>query len=435
MNNYLKALPSNVQAEQELLSGIFYNPKVITDVVNRIIPDDFYRDSHKLIYNAMCGLFAEGKDINIINMIETIGKDNITNIGGISYISELIAGGTPGSLKQYMDIIKEKSFRRKAIKSMNEAMTKLYDETSKASVIVGKLANSLVAVENKKDVLNDEQLLSKTVDEISRRQQNGGEIPGMETGFKDFDKATNGLKGGELFILAGRPSMGKTLIALNMQDGLALNGHKSLVCELEMTEEMLGMRRLAYSSNISAQKLQTGKLDDKEFLKLMNTCNFMAKNDMVFTDCSDYQSILTVKAKAKAMKNSKGLDVLIIDHLGLMDIPGENRNNAIGEVTRQLKLLAKELDICVILLSQLSRAVEQRADKRPMMSDLRDSGNIEQDADLIVFAYRDEYYNPESTDKNIMEWIIAKQRNGRVGTLRFGYQAEYQKILNLDFNH
>lgn len=435
MIDIYKALPSNVQAEQELLSGIFYNPKVITDVVNRMSPDDFYRDSHKLIYNAMCGLFAEGKDINVINMVETIGKDNIAKIGGITYLSELVAGGAPGSLKQYMNIIKEKSFRRKAIKNMSEAMAQLYDESTKANMVVGKLANSLVAVENRKDILNDEQLLTKTVDEISRRQQNGGEIPGMATGFKDFDKATNGLKKGEFVIIAGRPSMGKTLMALNIQDGLALNGYTSLIAELEMTEESLGMRRLAYSANIQGQKLQTGKLSDEEFLKLMNTCNFMSKNNMVFTDCSDYQSLLTIKAKAKALKQTQGLDVLIIDHLGLMDIPGENRNNAIGEVTRQLKLLAKELSICVILLSQLSRAVEQRADKRPMMSDLRDSGNIEQDADLIVFAYRDEYYNPESTDKNIMEWIIAKQRNGRVGTLKFGYLADYQKITNLDFTH
>ena len=272
------------------------------------------------------------------------------------------------------------------------------------------------------------------MDVIEKHYQNGGEIPGMKTGFTDFDRATNGLKKGEFFVIGGRPSMGKTLIALNMADGLAKNGYKVSIIELEMTAEALGIRRLAYNSNIASNKLQTGNLTDKEFIKIEETFNYLAKQGNVFTDCSDYQNILTIKAKAKAIKETKGLDVLIIDHLGLMDIKErENRTYAIGEITRQLKLLAKELDINVILLCQLSRAVEMRADKRPMLSDLRESGNIEQDADLVVFAYRDEYYNPQTEDKNIMEWSIAKQRNGKTGTLKFAYLSDLQKIGNLDY--
>ena len=257
------------------------------------------------------------------------------------------------------------------------------------------------------------------MDVIEKHYQNGGEIPGMKTGFTDFDRATNGLKKGEFFVIGGRPSMGKTLIALNMADGLAKNGYKVSIIELEMTAEALGIRRLAYNSNIASNKLQTGNLTDKEFIKIEETFNYLAKQGNVFTDCSDYQNILTIKAKAKAIKETKGLDVLIIDHLGLMDIKEkENRTYAIGEITRQLKLLAKELDINVILLCQLSRAVEMRADK---------------DADLVVFAYRDEYYNPQTEDENIMEWSIAKQRNGKTGTLKFAYLSDLQKIGNLDY--
>jgi replicative DNA helicase len=226
----------------------------------------------------------------------------------------------------------------------------------------------------------------------------------------------------------------KTLMALNMADGLAKENKKVAIVEMEMTEEQLGVRRLSYMSDIESQKLQTGKLSSGEFEKIAITFSELAQRNNIFTDCSSYQNILTIKAKAKSIKQAYGLDVLIIDHLTLMDIPTTgNRSVDIGEITRQLKLLAKEIDINVILLCQLSRSVELRGDKRPMMSDLRESGNIEQDADLIVFAYRDEYYNKETEDKNIMEWIIAKQRNGKTGTLKFFYSDKMQKIKNLDF--
>ena len=270
------------------------------------------------------------------------------------------------------------------------------------------------------------------MDEIEKRYKNGGQISGMETGFINFDRATNGFKKGELVVIGGRPSMGKTLMALNIGDNLAEKGYSVGLIELEMTPEALGFRRIAYNSGTEAQKLQTGKLNDEEFCKIAMTCNRLAKNNKIFTDCSSYQNILTIKAKAKAIKQAHGLDCLIIDHLTLMDIPSKNnRSQEIGDVTRSLKLLAKELDINVILICQLSRAVESRSNKRPVMSDLRESGNIEQDADLIVFAYRDEYYYPDTDDKDIMEWIISKQRNGKTGTLKFKYFDKLQKIENL----
>ena len=354
----MNQLPQNIQVEVEILGGVMYNPEILIEVLESITCEDFYNKRHAIIFEGLCKLIAEGKDINITMLVDS--------------------------------------------------------STSHSSI------------------LEDAKLLTLTVDEIEKRYKNGGQISGMETGFINFDRATNGLKKGELVVIGGRPSMGKTLMALNIGDSLAENGYNVGLMELEMTPEALGFRRLAYNSNTEVQKLQTGKLNDVEFCKIATTFNRLAKNNKLFTDCSSYQNMLTIKAKAKAIKQAHGLDCLIIDHLTLMDIPSKNnRSQEIGDVTRGLKLLAKELDINVILVCQLSRAVESRNNKRPIMSDLRESGNIEQDADLIVFAYRDEYYYPDTDEKNIMEWIISKQRNGRTGTLKFKYFDKLQKIENL----
>lgn len=431
----MQKLPQNISVEQEILGGILHNPTILSEIIENLKIEDFYTTQHQLIYGTICELFAEGKDINITLIVNKIGKENLRKIGGITYITELAVGGLSITPKTYINMIKNTAFRRRAIKHMTEAVQKMYDDKEDPDTILGDLSDILTSnKENKTAIMDENKLLAITLKEIEKRYQVGGEIPGMQTGFIDFDKATNGLKKGELFVVGGRPSMGKTLMALNIADGLGRNGYKGLIIELEMTAEGLGMRRLAYNSNIEAQKLQTGKLTETEFSKLAETYNYLSIKNNVFTDCSSYQSILTIKAKAKAMKQVHGLDFLIVDHLTLLDIKDKgNRSHEIGEVTRQLKLLAKELDINIILLCQLSRAVEMRTDKRPMMSDLRESGNIEQDADLIVFAYRDEYYNPETQDKNIMEWIISKQRNGKTGTLKFYYIDKLQKIGNLDY--
>ena len=431
----MQELPQNIRVEQEILGAILYNPSIFAEIIENLRIDDFYNTKHQFIFGSMCKLFAQGKDINITLLINAIGKDNIASAGGATYITELSIGGLSINPKPYIKMLKDTAFRRRSIKYMNEAIQKMYDEKEDPNKVAGDLNNILTAnAENKTSIMDESKLLGITLKEIEKRCQAGGEIPGMQTNYTDFDRATNGLKKGELFVIGGRPSMGKTLMALNIADGLGKNGYKGLIIELEMTAEGLGMRRLAYNSNIESQKLQTGKLTESEFIKLAQTYNDLSIKNNVFTDCSSYQSILTIKAKAKAMKQTHGLDFLVVDHLTLLDISDKgNRSHEIGEVTRQLKLLAKELDINIILLCQLSRAVEMRTDKRPMMSDLRESGNIEQDADLIVFAYRDEYYHPESQDKNIMEWIISKQRNGKTGTLKFYYIDKLQKIGNLDY--
>ncbi|ACD21920.1 replicative DNA helicase [Clostridium botulinum] len=433
----IQALPSSIRTEQEIIGAIFYNPSIAAEVIEKVITEDFYRTDHKLIYNAICSLFAEGEDINLTMLINKIGKEKISDIGGVTYLTELQLGGMPIRPNSYIKILKDKSYRRQAIKSMTKAISKLHNETTKAYEIGGEVANTLTqSCDTKSSVNNDEQLFQKTLENIEMRVKKGGEIPGLKTGLNDFDKNTGGLQKGELNIVAGRPSMGKTMFSLNIAEGLAKNGSKVFLAELEMTEEALGMRRLALNANVDAERMKFGMLNDEDLSKLITETNILSKRNAMFTDCSSAQNLLTIKAKSKAIKQTQGLDVVIIDHLTLMDMPNKStRDLAVGEVTKGLKALAKDLDVSVVLLSQLSRGVELRADKRPMLSDLRESGNIEQDADLVTFMYRDEYYNKETEDKHILECIIAKQRNGRTGTLKFAYIPQFQKVADLDYIH
>lgn len=250
----------------------------------------------------------------------------------------------------------------------------------------------------------------------------------MRTGYKSLDENLNGLKKGELVIVAGRPSMGKTVFALNLLDRLSDNNYKVLLHELEMGEETISMRLFSSRLNIENKLLQSGKLSEEQFMSLIDEYQKLIKRGNAFIDFGSKQSLLSISAKAKTMKQTKGLDVLIIDYLGLMDIDlKDTRTNAVGEITRGLKLLAKELNISIVLLCQLSRAVEGRIDKRPMLSDLRDSGNIEQDADVVIFTYREKYYDKKLKEDKL-ELIVGKNRNGKTGTIKLDFYPEYQKI-------
>lgn len=426
-------LPHSINCEQELLSGILYNPKIMTEVISEVEVDDFYINAHRTIYSALCSIFAHGREINMTMIIEEISKDNLKKIGGVTYLTELMTGGMNINTAQYVNILKEKSYRRKVIKTCYCAAESLYSDKCDSLKVVENVMNNLICpMENKRSVLKDCDLFEKALVEIEERVKSGDHIPGMETGLRDFDKNAGGLQRGELDIIAGRPSMGKTLFALNLGDGLGENGFSTLLCELEMTEKSIGMRRLSYYSYVEAEKMKFGKLSDDEIDRIICGADSLSRRNSMFTDCTPKQSLLTIRAKAKSIKQSHGLDVIIIDHLNLMSISQrETRDNAIGEVTRGLKILAKELDVCIILICQLSRAVEQRNDKRPMLSDLRESGNIEQDADMVLFLYRDEYYNKYTKEPGIMECIIGKHRNGRIGTLKFRYEDKYQKISDL----
>lgn len=424
----------SIEAEIEVLGAILVKPKLIETCVMSLKIEDFYLEKHKKLYKGILNLYYEGKDISVTTLIEEITREKLKEVGGISYISELITSGLPVNIEGHIEILKEKSYRRKIMMALNKGLKYIQNEKIKAFEIAGKIQNDLLEDEefSKRKILSDEDLFSKTLDKIEKIYNSKGNMFGMKTGFYKFDSVTNGLQKGELVVIGGRPSMGKTATALSIAEGLADNGSNVLLFEMEMTEESLGIRRFAARSNIKASKISSAKLNDVEFTKLINTFNEFSKRGRIFTDCSSYQDILKIKSKCNGLKISKGLDVVIIDHLGLMDMSkGENRVQAVGEVTRSLKLLAKELDICIILLCQLSRAVEQRRDKIPMLSDLRESGNIEQDADLVMFIYREDYYDNECENKDVICWVIAKQRNGKTGTLEFKYLDEFQRIENL----
>lgn len=433
MGNTVQALPSNVLCEQELLSGIFYDTSILPEVIDKLYAEDFYMNSHQIIYSAIKKLFLNGQDINLTQLIETMDKDRIKEAGGISYVTELMVNGLKISPLQYVKILKEKSYRRSAIKAMKHAINNLYDEKTHSSDEIEKVMTTLMSRnENRNMVSKDSALLNRTVDEIQERVKWGNIIPGMKSGIDSIDKNIGGFVRGELDIISGRPSMGKTMFTLNIGDGLCRNGYKVFMCELEMTEKAIGMRRLSYSAMVEVEKMKFGRLTDEEISRIIAAQSEISERDSMYTDCSPYQDLLSIRIKAKSLKAMYGLDVIIIDHLSLMNIPkGQTRDAAIGEVTRGLKILAKELDVCVILICQLSRAVEQRNDKRPMLSDLRESGNIEQDADMVMFLYRDEYYNKYTKDRGIMECIIGKHRNGRIGTLKFKYDEKYQKISEI----
>lgn len=433
MGNTVQALPSNVLCEQELLSGIFYDTSILPEVIDKLYAEDFYMSAHQIIYSAIKKLFLNGQDINLTQLIETMDKDRIKEAGGISYVTELMVNGLKISPLQYVKILKEKSYRRSAIKAMKHAINNLYDEKTHSSDEIEKVMTTLMRRnENRNMVSKDSVLLNRTVDEIQERVKWGNIIPGMKSGIESIDKNIGGFVRGELDIISGRPSMGKTMFTLNIGDGLCRNGYKVFMCELEMTEKAIGMRRLSYSAMVEVEKMKFGRLTDEEISRIIAAQSEISERDSMYTDCSPYQDLLSIRIKAKSLKAMYGLDVIIIDHLSLMNIPkGQTRDAAIGEVTRGLKILAKELDVCVILICQLSRAVEQRNDKRPMLSDLRESGNIEQDADMVMFLYRDEYYNKYTKDRGIMECIIGKHRNGRIGTLKFKYDEKYQKISEI----
>lgn len=428
----IKALPAAIEVEQELLSALLVNNEMLNDVIDILGPEDFYNSANQLIYEAVIKLYMKDIKPDAITIANTLGVEKIAQIGGITYLSNLINSGVSSrNIKKYAEIVKDKSNRRKLIHAGQELVQKAYAEETQLDEIVNTTQDKLLETTNANEavIYTDEELMTYTLDTIQERFLNGGEIPGMRTGLKSLDNATNGLKKGELNIVAARPSMGKTVFALNIADGLAVQGYKVALFEMEMTPDALGMRRLAARACVDSITLNRGKLSDEDWARVGYKSSEIASKNNMFTDCSVNLSVADIKARSKKLKQKYGLDVIVIDHLTLMKMSKrERRDLEVADVTMNLKFLAKEIDVTVILLSQLNRGVEQRSDKRPMLSDLRESGAIEQDADLIMFLYRDEYYNPQSDDKGIMEVNIAKQRNGKTGVLKFSYKEEYQLI-------
>jgi len=431
----MQPLPQNLESERELLGNLIKDNNYMMETIQVLTSKDFYTESNKKIYGAMEEMFKNNIDIDIVTLATKL-KDSLQFIGGITYITNLYESSMGRGTKAHIDIIKDCSIRRNIIKQSSMMMEQAFSDV-KPKDIINNFSNNMldIATEGEK-ILTASEVMEKTLSFVEENFNRGGGIIGMPCGLNTIDMATDGFIKKEVVVIAGRPSMGKTIVATTLADGLSKE-NKVAIFELEMSEESLGVRMIASKSMMNGVKLRRGKFEDREWANVSNAAANIATRNL-WIDTNAVQNIYDIKAKAKRLKVQNGLDVIIIDHIGLLEETSKtigNRNATIGEITRQAKIMAKELDICVVLLSQLSRTPELRADHRPMMSDLSESGKIEQDADLILFLYRDEYYDNESEDKNIIEINVAKQRNGKCGTLKMACILEMQIIADLDVIH
>ena len=435
----LKKIPHSLEAEKALIGGIFYNQELFEEIKDIVSAEDFYKIEHSSIYKAMEQVYSDSKGIDAILIDEEIKKSNSKNKEEIlEVLSDILDEITSSyNLLEYANLIKEKAMLRR-LGNVGAEITQLaYNDIRPAEDIID-IAESMVLNLSKK-ILKNSIVDMKTagVDEIMRMERvsdNRGKTLGIPTGFIDLDRMTSGLNNSDLIILAARPAMGKTAFALN----LALNAGKEqknvLVFSLEMPAQQLYQRLLSIESGIPQHKLKNVYLEEDEWTKLTVATLNLSKTSIFVADLP-YTNVLEIRSYARKMKSQKKLDLIIIDYLQLINGTGRggsefSRQQEISDISRSLKGLARELDVPVIALSQLSRAVESRVDKRPMLSDLRESGAIEQDADIVAFLYREEYYIPETENKGITELIIGKHRNGATGTVKLNFLSEFTKFTN-----
>lgn len=428
-------LPQNLEAEQALLGCLINKPSKIQDIEDTVYVSDFYLEKHKVLYSALKELSANNNEIDLVTLLEELRMENkLTEAGGVSYITELSNGFYTSNIKSYIDIIKDKANRRALIKLGRDTISEAYSEKDLEKV-TGEVEDSIYKINNNKesvDFIGIGQAVEETLKRIEINYQNGGKILGTTTGYKDLDNTISGLVPGDFIIVAARPSMGKTAFALNIAQYASKEVNVGIF-SLEMTREQLVQRMISSRCLIEYQNIKTGALTDKEFMKITSGINAIMSRNIFIDDEST--TLSEIKAKAKWLKNRKGLDVIMIDYLQLIESTEKSasREQEVSKISRELKKLAKQLNITVIALSQLSRAPEQRSDHRPILSDLRESGSIEQDADIILMLYRDEYYNKETHDKNIADVIINKNRNGEVKTIKLGWLGQYQRFAELDY--
>ncbi|MCM3726845.1 replicative DNA helicase [Neobacillus cucumis] len=432
--------PQNIEAEQAVLGAIFLEPSALTLASEILIPEDFYRASHQKIFNVMLDLNDQGKAVDLVTVTEELAAAKlIEDIGGVSYLSDL-SGSVPtaANIEYYARIVEEKSLLRRLIRTATNIASDGYSREDEVEALLSEAEKSIMEVAQRKNAgafHNIKDVLVRTYDNIEEMHNRVGDITGISTGFAELDRMTAGFQRNDLIIVGARPSVGKTAFALNIAANVATKTAENVaIFSLEMGAEQLVMRMLCSEGNIDAQRLRTGSLTDDDWGKLTMAMGSLS-NSGIFIDDTPGVRISDIRSKCRRLQQEHGLGMILIDYLQLIlgsGRSGENRQQEVSEISRSLKQLARELKVPVIALSQLSRGVEQRQDKRPMMSDIRESGSIEQDADIVAFLYRDDYYDKESENKNIIEIIIAKQRNGPTGTVALAFVKEYNKFVNLE---
>ncbi|UAL47433.1 replicative DNA helicase [Sutcliffiella horikoshii] len=433
--------PQNIEAEQAVIGAIFLEPSALTLASELVMPDDFYRAAHQKIYDCMLNLSDRGEPVDLVTVTSELANLKLLEeVGGVSYLSD-IAGSVPtaANIEYYAKIVEEKSILRRLIRTATNIAQEGYSREDEVAGLLNEAEKQILEVSQRKNsgvFQNIKDVLVKTYDNIETLHNRKGEVTGIETGFTELDKMTAGFQRNDLIIIAARPSVGKTAFALNIAQNVATKARENVaIFSLEMGAEQLVMRMLCAEGNINAQNLRTGQLTADDWSKLTMAMGSLS-NAGIYIDDTPGIRVSEIRSKCRRLRQESGLGMILIDYLQLIQGSGrgggENRQQEVSEISRSLKALARELEVPVIALSQLSRGVEQRQDKRPMMSDIRESGSIEQDADIVGFLYRDDYYDKESENKNIIEIILAKQRNGPVGTVSLAFVKEYNKFVNLE---
>ncbi|KRE89582.1 replicative DNA helicase [Frateuria sp. Soil773] len=437
----LRVPPHSIDAEQAVLGGLMLAPDALDKVADKLGEQDFYRKDHRLIWRAINELAVKGMPCDAVTLGDWFEANGLAEmVGGASYLIEL-ANATPSAanIAAYADIVREKSVLRQLIDAGTSITEDGYRPEGKSVQEVLESAEQRVfhiaesGARGKKDSVSMREAVKDAFRMLTERYENRGQLTGISTGFTDLDELTSGLQPSDLIIVAARPSMGKTAFSVNIAEAAALRAKKAVVIfSMEMSASQLAFRLISSIGRIHAQHLRNGDLSEEDWPRVTNAIAILSEAK-IFIDDSPGLSPVELRARARRLhREHGGLGLIVIDYLQLMQVPGnkENRATEISEISRSLKGLAKELNVPVIALSQLNRSLEQRADKRPMMSDLRESGAIEQDADVIMFIYRDEYYNKESPDKGLAEIIIGKQRNGPTETVKLAFLGHYTKFEN-----
>ena len=434
-----RVLPHSIEAEQAVVGSMLMDRDAILTSSEIISGEDFYQTAYGVIFDTVVEIYNEGKPVDLITLQERLKeKDVPAEISSLEFVRDLVtAVPTSANVKYYAEIVAEKSMLRRLIKLNDEISNMCYlgKESMEAVLeITEKKVFELVQKRNTGDYVPIKDVVLNALEKIEAASKISGSVTGIPTGFLDLDYKMSGLQPSDLILVAARPSMGKTAFVLNIAQHVAFKVHKSVaIFSLEMSKEQLVNRLFSLEAQVDSQSLRTGNLKDEDWEKLIESAGIIGKSKLIIDDTPGI-SISELRSKCRKFKLEQGLDLIIIDYLQLMTgrVGGrsESRQQEISEISRSLKGLARELNVPVIALSQLSRAVEQRPDHRPMMSDLRESGAIEQDADVVMFIYRDDYYNKDTEMKNIAEIIIAKQRNGSIGTVNLTWLPNYTKFAN-----
>ncbi len=433
--------PHSIEAEQSVIGAMLMDKEAIIVASEMLHGDEFYARQHGVLFDAMVELYNEGKPVDLITLQNRLReKDVPPEISSLEFVKDLLdVVPTSANVKHYATIVAEKALLRKLIRTNEEIANACYLGKDKVETILEETEKrifELVQSRNSGDYVPIRQVVINALEKIEASAKTKGNVTGLSTGFLDLDYKTAGMQPSDFILVAARPSMGKTAFVLNIAEHMAFKESKCVaIFSLEMSKEQLVNRLFSLESRVDAQQLRTGDLKDSDWEKLIESANVIGKSKLIIDDTPSI-SISEMRSKCRKFKLEHGLDIVIIDYLQLMSGSGrsDSRQQEISDISRSLKAMARELNVPVIALSQLSRAVEQRPDHRPMLSDLRESGAIEQDADVVMFIYRDDYYNKDSDNKNIAEIIIAKQRNGPIGTVNLVWLPMYTKFANMEKN-